>query len=246
MNLSNTRWRAVSPAKKVLYGMLLVPCLICWALYFYYLVAQNLQNPLPVTGFFVSANCVGMGASSGRLGSGSHTYLETVYEFVSRSADTPTSPLKDRITERVLYDDGMKDCESDQQAALALRAPKTVWAGEDAMSARFRARLTADQQYPSVLLLLVPAAIPAMFFGVRRWMSRVQFRSGGTGFNLDLAMTVAGTLTLCLSGIFYYVMAMEGKASFLLILFLTPFFTIGLLLLYFGVRGLVRAARRVP
>ena len=246
MNLTNARRRAVSPAQKVLYGMLLVPCVICWALYIYYFFAQNLQNPMPVTGLFVSANCVGIGASGGRLGGGSHTYLETVYEFVSRSADSPTRPLKDRITERVLYEAGWMACQDAQHAELELRAPTTVWAGEDAMSARFRARLTADQQYPSVLLLLAPAAIPAMFFGVRRWMSRAQLKSGGEGFNLDLAMTVARTLTLCMSGIFYYFLVMAGKASFLLILFLTPFFTIGLLLLYFGVRGLVRAARGVP
>ena len=49
-----------------------------------------------------------------------------------------------------------------------------------------------------------------------------------------------------MSGIFYYFLVMAGKASFLLILFLTPFFTIGLLLLYLGSRGLVRAARGVP
>ena len=152
--------------------MLLFPCVICWALYFYYFFAQHLQNPMPVTGQFVSVACVGVGASSGRLGDGAHTYLETVYEFVSRSADTATSPMKDRVTERVLYEDGMADCESDQQEAQTLRAPKTVWAGEDAMSARFRARLTADQEYPSVLLLLVPAAIPALFFAVRRWFRR--------------------------------------------------------------------------
>ena len=83
-----------------------------------------------------------------------------------------------------------------RRAGWRARMLSTVWAGEDAMITRFRARLTADQQYPSVLLLLVPAAIPAMFFGLRRWMSRAQSKSGGEGFNLDLPMTVAGTLTL--------------------------------------------------
>ena len=177
MSTSSSR-RDDSSSLRSVYAIVLFPCVVCWILYFYYAFAQSLRNPMPVTGQFVSANCVAVGASSNRLGGGSHMYLETVYEFVSRSADIATSPskgsIKDRIVDRVLYEDGLEVCEPDQREALALRAPKRVWAGEDAMSARFRARLTVDQEYPSVLMLVVPTAFAALFFGVRRWISRAR------------------------------------------------------------------------
>lgn len=245
--MSMPQRRLTHPARKLLYAMLALPVVVCWALYGYYFLAQHLKNPMPVTGQFVSAACVGSGASSGRLGGGSFVYLETVYEFVSRSSQRAASGVvKDRITERMLFDQRWSDCEAALQTAMDLRAPTTLWAGEDAMDARFRARLTAEQAYPSALLLVVPLCLPALFFGVRRWGSRAQRKPRATEPNLNHLFTAVGALVVCLMGFFYYLMMIDGRASLVLILFLTPFFTLGFVLLYVGVRGLIRAARGVP
>ncbi len=151
------------PPPPLLYGMLLFPVVVCAALYGYYFFAQDVINPEPVQGVLKAASCQG-GSISREGAKTSIVYLRTVYEFPSRSRDrapaTRTGPSLDEITDHVEYDRAA-DCEA---AALALKpgSPRTVWAGENDLSDRFRARLTAERQYPPLALLWVPGCIAAL------------------------------------------------------------------------------------
>lgn len=158
----------------VLYAMLLFPVVVCAALYLYYFLAQDVINPLPVQGVLKAASCQG-GSISREGAKTSIVYLHTVYVFPSRSRDRPpptkTGPNLDEISDYIEYDRAA-DCEA---AALALErgSPRTVWAGENDLSDRFRARLTAERQYPPMALLWVPGCIAMLvLWGWRRLASR--------------------------------------------------------------------------
>lgn len=158
----------------VLYGMLLFPVVVCAALYAYYLLAQDVINPLPVQGVLKGVSCQG-GSISKEGAKTSIVYLRTVYEFPSRSRDRPpptkTGPSVDEITDYVEYDRAA-DCEA-AAFALEMGSPRTVWAGENDLSDRFRARLTAERQYPPMALLWVPGCFAALvLWGWRRLASR--------------------------------------------------------------------------
>lgn len=60
---------------------------------------------------------------------------------------------------------------------------------------------------------------------------------------LHLVLTAASIPTLGLAGTFLFLMWREGRATVVFTLFITPFLLMGLLLGYFGLRGLLRLAR---
>lgn len=148
----------------VVYVMVLFPVVVCAALYAYYFVAQAVINPMPVEGVLTSARCQPAGISRQGVKT-SIPSVRIVYEFPSRSR-TPSNPTVmhpnglDEITEYIDYDTS-EACEAAARA-LVPGSTKTVWAGENDMSDRFRARLTAERQYPPVALLWVPAGFAAV------------------------------------------------------------------------------------
>lgn len=159
---------------RALVAMLLFPVIVCWILYFYYLFAQSVEHPAPVTGTLKSAACTG-GSISQQGAKTSIVEMRAVYAFPSRSRDyagrTAKAPALDEIAEYVEYDRA-SDCEA---AVLALPkgTTKTVWAGENSMNDRFRARLTAERQYPPLALLWGPILFAAaVFWGWRRFAAR--------------------------------------------------------------------------
>lgn len=158
--------------------MLLFPVVVCAALYAYYFVAQAVVNPMPVEGVLMSASC----RSSGISRQGTQTDIPTVlvvYEFPSRS--TVRSPAtsrhaygRDDITEFIDYDTNA-NCMA-AASALVPGSKRTVWAGENDMSDRFRARLTAERQYPSAALLWGPGCFAALVLWVRSRLTPIRRR----------------------------------------------------------------------
>ncbi len=146
--------------------MLLFPIVMCAALYAYYFTAQRVINPVPVEGALKSASCTG-GSISRQGAKTSIVYLQTVYSFPSRSRNQTLTPAQDEISDYVEYDRAA-DCEA-AAAVLVVGSPRTVWAGENDMNDRFRARLTEARAYPPIALLWVPGAIAALvLLGWRR------------------------------------------------------------------------------
>ncbi len=161
------------PLPLVLWIMLLGPVIICASLYGYYFFAQRIINPVPVAGVLKSVSCQG-GSISQQGAKTSIVYLHKIYGFPSRSR-TPgvaaaSGPRQDEISEYIEYDRS-SDCES---AALSQKigSQRTVWAGENEMSDRFRGRFTAEQAYPPLALLLVPGCIAALVLWAWRRASR--------------------------------------------------------------------------
>lgn len=139
------------------------PVIACIALYSYYWFAQTVINPMPVQGVLREAVCHPASISRQGVKSGI-TELRTVYMFPSRSKDASYArsgpAVMDQITEYVEYDDASA-CE----AEAIRREPgsmRTVWAGENPLSDRYRARLTEERHYPSATLLWVPGCIVAV------------------------------------------------------------------------------------
>ena len=60
---------------------------------------------------------------------------------------------------------------------------------------------------------------------------------------MHLGMAAASFFTLGLCSIYLYLMAVEGRASVFLVVFLTPFFLFGAVLAFVGFRGLYRRVR---
>jgi len=60
---------------------------------------------------------------------------------------------------------------------------------------------------------------------------------------LHASLTAASIGTLGLAGTFFYLMWMDGRASVWFTLFIAPFLLMGVLLGFFGLRGLARLAR---
>jgi len=157
-----------------LVAMLLFPVIVCALLYACYFFAQDVVDPAPVVGTLRQATCTG-GSISQQGAKTSIVELRAVYAFPSRSRDvaSPTTkdPAFDQITEYVEYD-RMSDCEA---AVLALPkgSTRTVWAGENSMNDRFRARLTAERQYPPLALLWGPILFAVLaLWGWRRLAAR--------------------------------------------------------------------------
>ena len=154
---------------RVIWIVLLVPVIVCALLYGYYFLAHQIVNPVPVVGVLKNASCQG-GSISRQGAKTSIVYLRKIYEFPSRSrtlSNAATSgPRTDEISEFTEHDRAA-DCES---AALSLEigSQRTVWAGENPMTDRFRARLSAERTYPPVALLWVPVCIAALV----RWAWR--------------------------------------------------------------------------
>lgn len=155
---------------RALVAMLLFPVIVCWLLYAYYFFAQDVVNPAPVVGTLTSATCTG-GSISQQGAKTSIVELRATYVFPSRSRDIAQASARtatlDQITDYVEYERAA-DCEA---AALALPkgTTRTVWAGENPMSDRFRARLTADRHYPPLALLWGPILLAALvLWGWRR------------------------------------------------------------------------------
>ena len=157
----------------VLRIMLLGPAIVCALLYGYYFFAQRIINPAPVVGILKSASCTG-GSISRQGAKTSIVYLHKVYRFPSRSktlsAAAASGPRQDEISEYIEYD-RTADCES-AMLNLELGSQKTVWAGENKMTDRFRARLSAEQIYPSAALLWIPGCIAALALWAWRRASR--------------------------------------------------------------------------
>jgi len=63
------------------------------------------------------------------------------------------------------------------------------------------------------------------------------------GWILPTSLSVAGLLTTTMAAGGIYAKATEGAAPVLLYVFLTPFLLMGLVLCFFGLRGLIRLAR---
>lgn len=165
-----TNQRRAFPA--VLGVALILSIVVCAGLYFYYLIAQNVVNPMPVEGVLKEARCRASAISQ----QGTQTeipVLQSIYEFPSRSKDVPPGskerPHLDRITEHVSYETNAA-CQA-AASAQAVGAKRTIWAGENPLGDRFRARLTEQREYPSSTLLWVPICIAALiFWGWRRAM----------------------------------------------------------------------------
>jgi hypothetical protein len=151
---------------------LIFSIIICAGLYFYYLIAQNVVNPMPVQGVLKEAKCRPSAVS--RQGAQTEIpVLLSIYEFPSRSKDVALGskgrPHLDQITEYVSYETNA-EC---QAAAFGqeVGSKRTIWAGENPLSDRFRARLIEEREYPSSTLLWVPGCIAALiFWGWRRAM----------------------------------------------------------------------------
>jgi hypothetical protein len=150
--------------------MVLFPVAVCAALYAYYFVSQSIINPVPVEGVLKSALC--RPASISR--EGARTSIPSVrilYEFPSRSrGSSPATAThlprgRDEIAEYADYDT-TEECMAAARA-LVPGSTRTVWAGENDMSDRFRARLTAERQYPPLALLWVPACLAALVLWAR-------------------------------------------------------------------------------
>ena len=179
---------ASDPARRTVFGMLLLPVFTCWTLYGYYFFAQDLENPQPVTAEFVSATCW-TSASSGRTRSvagvepveHSEFYLQTEYEFDSRSKSFLDNgrrrAAKDWITDYTKIG-RFEACEIAAKAASDQRKSTTVWVGEDDIDDQFRARMTERREYPAHGLIWVPALVAGA--GLRLWTRalRKQGRAG--------------------------------------------------------------------
>lgn len=172
-NLPNTRLtnqRRDFPA--VLGVALVLSIVVCAGLYLYYFFAQNVVNPMPVQGVLKDASCRTSAIS--RQGTQTETpVLRNVYEFPSRSKDVAQGSAKrphlDQITEHVSFETNA-DCLA-AASGQAVGSKRTIWAGENPLSDRFRARLTEHREYPSSTLLWVPGCIAALIFlGWRRAM----------------------------------------------------------------------------
>jgi hypothetical protein len=163
---------AIDPARRTLFGMLLFPVFICWTLYFYYFFAQDLENPMPVEASFIIAKCgepVGGNGRSTRTVAHSSWHMTTEYEFESRSKSFRENgkqrAARDRKTDYVEIGT-FAECETAAAKANEARKPTTIWAGEDDIDSRFRARFTEKREYPSIWLLLIPRLIA----GVGIWL----------------------------------------------------------------------------
>ncbi|TAG43732.1 MAG: hypothetical protein EAZ30_17865 [Betaproteobacteria bacterium] len=181
------RRRAADPARQTIFGMLLLPVAICWTLYAYYFVAQDLENPQPVVAAFVSAECwappstavlKGVNNSNSAIKIGeTQFFLKTEYEFDSRSKSFRSSgnsvKAKDRKTD-VVEIGGLADCEIAAQLANTERKSTTVWAGEEDIEDRFRARFTAEREFPPLAMLWVPALIAGA--GIKLWTRAMRKR----------------------------------------------------------------------
>jgi hypothetical protein len=159
----------------VVYVMVFFPVVVCAALYAYYFVAQAVVNPMPVEGVLKSAQCQPAGISRQGVQT-SIPSVRIVYEFPSRSRAPRNSTVGhprglDEITEYIDYDTS-DACEAAARA-LVPGSTRTVWAGENDMSDRFRARLTAERRYPPFTLLWVPGCLAAMvLWGRSRLVAR--------------------------------------------------------------------------
>ena len=147
-----------------------IPVVVCALLYAYYFFAQDVANPVPVVGTLASATCTG-GSISQQGAKTSIVALRTTYVFPSRSRDfaqaRARTPTQDSITDYVEHEK-LSDCEA-SVLALPKGATRTIGAGENAMSDRFRARLTADRHYPPLALLWGPILFAALaIWGWRR------------------------------------------------------------------------------
>ena len=157
----------------VLWMMLLGPVIVCAVLYGYYFLAQRIINPVPVQGVLKSASCTG-GSISRQGAKTSIVYLRKVYGFPSRSKThgvaAASGPRQDEISEYIEYDRS-SDCES-ALLSLEVGSQRTVWAGENEMTDRFRGRLTAEQAYPPTALLWAPGCFAALALWAWRRASR--------------------------------------------------------------------------
>jgi hypothetical protein len=85
--------------------------------------------------------------------------------------------VKDTITDYTEIG-RFEDCEIAAKAANDQRKPTTVWAGEDDIDERFRARLTERREYPAHGLIWVPALVAGV--GIRLW-TRAARKQGRLG-----------------------------------------------------------------
>lgn len=178
--------RQSDPSKQVIFGMLLLPVAICWTLYGYYFIAQDLEDPAPVPATFVAATCdtppsTGQlrGSRQGPAPTIGHVtfYLKTEYEFESRSKSFTSSgnqrAVKDRKTDYVEIG-RFEDCEIAAQRANSERKATTIWAGKDDIDDRFRARFTEAREYPALALIWAPALVAGV--GIRLWTRAMRRR----------------------------------------------------------------------
>lgn len=157
----------------VLRVVLMLVIVICAGLYFYYLLAQDLSNPMPVQGVLTESTCRPSAISK----KGTQTeipVLLNVYEFPSRSKDVALQkkgrPTLDQITEYVSL------ATNEECFAAAKRqeigSKRTIWAGEDELGKRFRARFTEHREYPPLALLWLPGCISALVLLIWRRAAR--------------------------------------------------------------------------
>jgi hypothetical protein len=169
--------QAADPARQVIFTVLLLPVGICWALAAYYFFAQHLENPQPVTGSFINAKCEAPHGGGIRASSKAEKtvgdvefQLITEYEFESRSKSfNVNGTLRKTMDRKTRYGEmsNEEDCTIAAQQVNAERKSVTIWAGEDDIDSRFRARFTETQEYPPLAMLWVPALIA--FVGIKLW-----------------------------------------------------------------------------
>jgi hypothetical protein len=170
--------KPADPARQVIFTVLLLPVGICWALAAYYFFAQHLENPQPVTGSFINAKCeapYGSGIRASSKPERTIGYIQyqliTQYEFESRSNSFNVNGVQRKAMDRRTHYGELtrrEDCLIAAQQVNAERKPVTIWAGEDDIYSRFRARFTETQEYPPLAMLWVPALIA--FVGIKLWM----------------------------------------------------------------------------
>ena len=157
----------------VLRVVLIYSIAVCFGLYFYYLIAQDITNPVAVQGVLRESECLPASISKQGVRTGIPV-LRSVYAFPSRSKDAllpeQGSPVCDQLTEYVEYET-TAEC---QAAALGrqIGSKRTIWAGENPLSDRFRARFTEDRDYPPLALLWVPVCIAALILWLWRRATR--------------------------------------------------------------------------
>jgi hypothetical protein len=176
--------RAADPARQLIFTALLLPLVICWSIYTYYFFAQHLESPQPVTGSFINAKCEaphggGIRASSKpeKTVGDVEFQLITEYEFESRSKSFNVNGTMRKAMDRKTHYGEMsneKDCTIAAQQLNAERKPVTIWAGEDDIESRFRARFTEAREYPPLAMLWVPALIA--FAGIKLWTRAMRKR----------------------------------------------------------------------
>lgn len=145
-------------------------------------MSNEIPNPVPVVGKFVSANCVERSARTVVVG----PHMSIGYEFPSQSTSTRAPQTQCLLTncepenappqymdteyKRVFYT-SLSECKAALPPVLAAKVPTTLWTGDKDPNAPVRARFTPERGTRPYFLLwfpLVVAAFVLLISGFRR------------------------------------------------------------------------------